>query len=123
MALFTFGTSQGGVKPSYQANETGIFTSISCSTAGTISVKGTSIYEYIALGGSITGHIDPKTGITGVGTASAAGYFEALPATTVAIPMAANQTILGSFTHISTDGNFKGWGYAKPVDASGPHYY
>jgi hypothetical protein len=121
--LVTFASGQTGVKPSYLTQEQGWFSQITCSTAGTVSVKGTSILEFIASGASITGHIDPATGTTGVGTASSSGYFEALPGTQVSIPMAAGDTINGHFTHISTDSNFKGWGYANKLDGDSPHIY
>ena len=121
--LVTFAINQSAVKPSYLTQEQGWFSQITCSTAGTITVRGTSILEWIASGAAITGHIDPATGTTGVGTASADGYFEALPGTDVDIPMAAGDTINGHFTHVKTDANFKGWGYANKLDGSSPHIY
>jgi hypothetical protein len=113
MALVTFGASQVSTKPSIVSNESGFFSDVSCSAAGNITVKGTNIIEHLAAGAGYTGHIDPYTGIAGVGTTPEAGYYEALPATAVTIAMVAGGTIRGCFTEIATGSGFKGWGHAS----------
>tara|TARA_R110002096_G_scaffold323462_3_gene517633 strand:+ start:547 stop:927 length:381 start_codon:yes stop_codon:yes gene_type:complete len=122
MALVTFGASQAFVKPSIAAAEQGWFSQVTCSVAGNILVKGTGIKEFIVASGGGTGHIDPATGVAFTGNVASTGYYEALPATTVTIAMAAGDTIGGAFLQIATGSGFKGWGVSTSIDASGPEY-
>ena len=121
-SIITIGVSQASVKPSPLSREEGWFSEISCTTAGTITVKGTGTMQYIASGSAITGHIDPATGITGVGNAPAAGYYEALPVTAVAFALTAGDKIFGNFKEFATNSAFKGYAYAVSIDASGSEY-
>ena len=115
MAIVTFGASQASSKPSIVSNESGFFSDVTCSVAGNIVVKGTNIIEQLAQGAAYTGHIDPYTGVAGVGTTPEVGYYEALPVTAVTIAMVAGDTISGCFTEIATGTGFKGWGHASIV--------
>jgi len=123
-SIVTIGVSQASVKPSPLANEEGWFSKIVCTTAGSISVKGIGIMEYIALNGDWTGHIDPATGIAGVGASACAanGYYEALPVTAVVFAQTEHDEIRGMFTEFSSNAAFKGYGYAYSINASGPEY-
>ena len=122
--LISLVPSQPGLAPSTLPYEEGFFTYITCSVAGDILVKGTGIKEYIAANGDWTGHIDPATGVAGVGSSNCAanGLYEALPTTQVTIAMTAGQTIEGSFTHIATGSGFKGTAGCVSIDASGSEY-
>lgn len=113
MALVAFRANQALTKPSIVSNESGFFSDVSCSAAGEIKVKGTNIIQHLGAGAVYTGHIDPYTGIAGVGTTPEAGYYEALPVTVVIIPMVAGGTIRGCFTEIATGSGFEGWGHAS----------
>ena len=123
-SVITIGINQSSVKPSPVNREEGYFGQLVCTAAGTITVKGTNVMTYIAQNGDWTGHIDPATGVAGVGATSCAadGYYEALPATAVPFVLTAGDELNGTFTEFATDGNFKGFGYAHSIDASGPEY-
>jgi len=90
----------------------GKFFAITCTIAGTVSVKGGGGFERLASGAGGTGHIDPVTGVAHTGNTAAEGFFEKLSSGELDIPMIAGQTIYGRFDSLKTDGTFTGFAYA-----------
>jgi hypothetical protein len=90
----------------------GKFFSITCTAAGTVSVKGGAGFERLASGATGTSYIDPSTGVAHTGNTAAEGFFEKLSSVELAIPMIAGQTIYGRFDSLKSDGTFTGFAYA-----------
>tara|TARA_R110002167_G_scaffold108285_1_gene276538 strand:- start:794 stop:1144 length:351 start_codon:yes stop_codon:yes gene_type:complete len=67
-----------------------------------LTVKGGGIFEHLASGADGAGHIDPDTGVAHTGNTDAAGFYEALGTTGVAITIPAGVTIYGRFTEIAS---------------------
>ena len=76
------------------------FNKITVAGAGTLYVKGTGLFQFIASGASGSGFIDPATGVEHTGNAAANAYYEALPTTQVTITCVANQVLEGVFTSV-----------------------
>ena len=90
----------------------GKFFSITCTVAGTVSVKGGAGFEHKAGSVSGTSHIDPSTGVAHTGNTAAEGFFEKISSAELDIPMIAGQTIYGRFDSVKSDGTFTGFAYA-----------
>ena len=80
------------------------FFSVTSLDSGTITVKGGGVFKYLSASSTspaATGFIDPSTGKAFTANDNAAGHYEALPATSVAIPLQAGQTAFGRFSDVT----------------------
>ena len=68
--------------------------------AADINVKGGGIFAYLASGVPGAGYIDPTTGEEFSGNTSAAGFYEALSSTAIAMTIPAGTTVYGRFYEI-----------------------
>jgi hypothetical protein len=80
------------------------FFSVTSLDGGPVTLKGGGIFKYLGASSSnpaATGFIDPSTGEAFAANNNAAGHYEALPATSVQIDLAAGQTVFGRFTSVT----------------------
>jgi hypothetical protein len=69
--------------------------------AGTFTVKGSGIYQYLgASNAAATSHIDPTTGVAFTAADNDAGYYEALDTVAVTIEITPGSTVYGRFTEV-----------------------
>lgn len=81
------------------------FFSVTSLDGGTVTLKGGGIFKYLGASSTspaATGFIDPSTGKAFAANNNAAGHYEALPATSVQIVLAAGQTVFGRFTSVTS---------------------
>ena len=76
------------------------FHTITVLAAAVLTVKGGGIFEYLAANGGDGTHID--SGGTTLGATHAAGFYEALGTTAIALTIPVGTTIHGRFTEIAS---------------------
>ena len=111
--IFVVDENQGAVTP--PTNKYFIAFQNTAAAAGTFTVKGCSLFEYVdidaALAADVVKYINPDTGLAFVDVdeadGKAAGYYEVVAdAKTVTMEVGSGQTVYGKFTEIdATDGN------------------
>ena len=110
--LYRIDTTWAALEPvSEKSGETGYFTEIHCSIAGTVTVKGRGLWVELEASVDGTDYIDPATGVAHTGNTASRGCYEALPTTEVAFVMIAGQTIYGHFDQLKSDATFTGYAY------------
>lgn len=80
------------------------FFSVTSLDGATVTVKGGGIFQYLSASSTspaATGFIDPSTGEAFAANNNTAGHYEALPATSVSVVLAAGQTLYGRFTSVT----------------------
>ena len=100
--------------------ERGEFFAITCSVAGSVTVRGRGVFKYVNIDGAssseVVKYIDPNTGKAYENAAAATGdpegFYERISSAETVIPMIAGQTIYGRFTAVKSDGTFTGFAYA-----------
>lgn len=84
------------------------FFSVTSLDGGTVALKGGGMFQYLGASSSspaATGFIDPSTGKAFLSNNNAAGHYEALPATSVQVVLAAGQTVFGRFSSVTGASN------------------
>lgn len=108
----------------HAAPQSGKIFAITCTTGGTVKVKGAGIFEYVDIDGAnadtVVKYINPDTGkafpnvVDGssgdLANGKAAGFYERSVETDLV--MVAGQTVYGRFDSAISDGSFKGFFYA-----------
>jgi hypothetical protein len=94
------------------------FIAVTCTVAGTLKVKGGSIFKYVDVSDSTSDFSSYRDGATGAAYASNAamdalgdGFFQALETVEIDLPMIAGQTVYGNFDSLKSDGTFTGFAY------------
>jgi len=76
----------------------------SAATAGTFTVQGVGIFEYVAANGGDGTHFDSSGSL--LGSTHAAGYYESVDGRNITVEIAQGATVYGRFTSVdATDGN------------------
>jgi|TARA_R100001509_G_scaffold90490_1_gene51999 uncharacterized protein (UPF0264 family) len=100
------------------APKNGYFSSIVCSVAGTVKVKGGGVYEYVDISDAtdtFQNYIDPDTGVAFANDAAmnsaGDGFYQRISTVETDIVMIAGQTVYGRFDSLKSDGTFTGFAY------------